>query len=57
MDNSLVYTEYDGTLKPRRERQVRESMKAHVCGGTVVATGVHREKGVDPGASPTSAGH
>jgi hypothetical protein len=56
MDNSLVYTEYDGTLKPRRERQVTASMKAHVCGDTAVATGVRREKGVDPGASPTSAG-
>ena len=62
MDNSLVYTDYDGTLKTkadflasvkaaghRPEQQVTESMNAHVYGDTAVVTGVYRVKGVDPG--------
>jgi hypothetical protein len=68
IDNWLVYTDYDGTLKTkadflasvkaagrRPEPQVRKSMKAHVYGDTAVVTGVYRLKGVDR-ASHTSAG-
>jgi ketosteroid isomerase-like protein len=60
MDNSLVYTDYDSTLKTkadflagvkaaghRPEQQVTESMNTHVCGDTAVVTGVYRVKGVD----------
>jgi hypothetical protein len=68
MDNSLVYTDYDGVLKTkadflasgkaaghRPEQQVTESMKAHVYGDAAVVTGVYRVKRVDQG-SHTSAG-
>ena len=62
LDNSLVYTDYDGTLKTkadflasvkaaghRPEQQVTESMDARVYGDTAVVTGVYRVKGVDKG--------
>ncbi len=62
MDNSLVYTDYDGVLKTkadflasmkaaghRPEHQVTESMNEHVYGDAAVVTGVCRVKGVDQG--------
>jgi uncharacterized protein DUF4440 len=62
LDNSLVYTDYDGTLKTkadflasvkaaghRPEPQVTGSMNGHVCGDTAVVTGLYRVKGVDQG--------
>ncbi len=62
MDNSLVHTDYDGTLKTkadflagvkaaahRPELQVTESMNAQVYGKAAVVTGVYRVKGVDQG--------
>ena len=62
MDNSLVYTDYDGVLKTkadflasgkavghRPEQQVTESMKAHVYGDAAVVTGVYRVKRLDQG--------
>jgi ketosteroid isomerase-like protein len=62
MDNSLVYTDYDGTLKTkadfltsvkatghRPEQQVTETLDARVYGDTAVVTGVYRVKGVDKG--------
>jgi ketosteroid isomerase-like protein len=62
MDDSLVCTDYDGTLKTkadflasvkaaghRPEQQVTESMNAHVYGDAAVVTGVSRVKGVDQG--------
>jgi ketosteroid isomerase-like protein len=61
-DNSLLYTDYDGTLKAkadflasvkaaghRPEQKVTESMNAHDYGDTAVGTGVYRVKGVDQG--------
>ena len=58
MDNSLVYNDYDGTVKTkadflasvkaaghRPEQQVTESMNRHVDGDTAVVTGVYRVKG------------
>jgi ketosteroid isomerase-like protein len=61
-DNSLLYIDYDGTLKAkadflasvkaaghRPEQKVTESMNAHVYGNTAVGTGVCRVKGVDQG--------
>jgi ketosteroid isomerase-like protein len=60
--NSLVYTDYDGTIMtksdflasvkaPARhpEQQVTESMNAHVYGDSAVVTGVYRVKGTDKG--------
>ena len=57
LDNSLVYTDYDGVLKTkadflasgkavghRPEQQVTESMKAHVYRDAAVVTGVYRVK-------------
>jgi len=62
LDNSLVYTDYDGTLKTKSnflasvkapghspEQQVTESMDAHVYGESAVVTGVYRVKGMDKG--------
>jgi ketosteroid isomerase-like protein len=62
LDNSLVYTDYDGTLKTKGdflasvkasrhspEQQVTESMGTHVYGDGAVVTGVYRVKGVDNG--------
>jgi hypothetical protein len=61
MDNSLVYTDYEGTRKTKvdflagvkaaghRQPQVTESMKAHVYGDTAVVTGVYGVEGVDQG--------
>ena len=51
MDNSLVYTDYDGILEAkaagqceaaghRSEHQVTESMNPHVYGDTAVVAGV-----------------
>jgi ketosteroid isomerase-like protein len=70
MDNSLVCTDYDGTLKTkadflasvkaaghRPEQQVTESMNAHVYGDTAVGTGVYRVKGVDQGKPYQRRGH
>jgi hypothetical protein len=68
MDNSLVYTDYEGTLQTkadflarmkaaghRPELQVTESMNAHVYGDTAVVTGVYCVERGGPGASHTSA--
>jgi hypothetical protein len=62
MDNSLLYTDYDGVLKTkadflatgkaaghRPEQQVTESIKAHVYGDAAVVTGVYRVKRVEQG--------
>jgi ketosteroid isomerase-like protein len=62
LDNSLVYTDYDGTMMtkadflanvkaPSRhpEQQVTESMNAHVYGDSAVVTGVYRVKGTENG--------
>jgi hypothetical protein len=62
MDNSLVCTDYDGTLKTkadflasvkaaghRPEPQVTASRNAHRYGDTAVVAGVYRLKGVDQG--------
>jgi len=62
LDNSLVYTDYDGAMMtkadflasvkaPARhpEQQVTESMNAHVYGDIAVVTGVYRVKGMDKG--------
>jgi ketosteroid isomerase-like protein len=62
LDNSLVYTDYDGTLKTKAdflagvralalspEQQVTESMTAQVYGDVAVVTGVYRVKGINKG--------
>ena len=62
LDNSLVYTDYDGTVltkpdflasvkAPERQpqQQVTESMNARVYGDTAVVTGVYRVKGTEKG--------
>jgi ketosteroid isomerase-like protein len=62
LDNSLVYTDYDGTMltkadflatvkAPARhpEQQVTESMSAYVYGDAVVVTGVYHVKGTENG--------
>jgi ketosteroid isomerase-like protein len=62
LDNSLVYTDYDGTLKTKAdflagmkvatlhpEEQVTESMSGREFGDTVVMTGIYRVKGVSKG--------
>jgi ketosteroid isomerase-like protein len=62
LDNSLTYTDYDGTLKTKsdflaevkasghnREQQIVESTVARVYGDTAVVTGVYQVKGTDQG--------
>lgn len=62
LDNSLVYTDYDGTMltKPdflasvkaparQPQQQVTESMNARVYGDSAVVTGVYRVKGSEKG--------
>jgi len=62
LDNSLVYTDYDGTFKTKADflagmravtlhptEQVTESMTAHGFGDTVLVTGIYRVKGVNKG--------
>ena len=62
LDDSLVYTDYDGTLKTKSdflaavkapmhnpEQQVVESMSARVYGDTAIIIGIYRVKGVDKG--------
>jgi hypothetical protein len=62
LDDSLTYTDYDGTLKTKsdflagvkapghnRELQVVESTAARVYGDTAVVTGIYQVKGVDKG--------
>jgi len=62
LDDSLTYTDYDGTLKTKsdflaavkapglnREEEVVESTSAHVYGETAVVIGVYRVRGVDKG--------
>ena len=62
LDNSLVYTDYDGTMltKPdflasvkaaarQPQQQVTESMNARVYGDGAVVTGVYRVKGTEKG--------
>jgi Domain of unknown function (DUF4440) len=69
MDNSLVYTDYEGTLKTkadflagmkaaghRPEQQVTESMDAHVYGDTAVVTGVYCVERVDQGQAIPAPG-
>jgi ketosteroid isomerase-like protein len=64
LDSSLVYTDYDGTMKSKAdflvavkaptkhpEQQVTESMAAHVYGDSAVVTGVYRVKGTENGKS------
>jgi ketosteroid isomerase-like protein len=62
LDNSLVYTDYDGIVMtkvdflasvkaPARQpqQQVTESMNARVYGDSAVVTGVYRVKGAEKG--------
>jgi hypothetical protein len=62
LDNSLVYTDYDGTLKTKAdflasvkaiglhpEQQITESMTAQVYGNSAVVTGIYRIKGLENG--------
>jgi ketosteroid isomerase-like protein len=62
LDSSLVYTDYDGSMKSKAdflaavkapakhpEQQVTESMNAHVYGDSAVVTGVYRVKGMENG--------
>jgi ketosteroid isomerase-like protein len=62
LDNSLVYTDYDGTFKTKAdflagvkapglvpEQQVTESMTATVYGEAAVVTGVYRIRGTNKG--------
>jgi ketosteroid isomerase-like protein len=62
LDDSLAYTDYDGTLKTKsdflaevkspehnREQQVVESTSVRVYGNTAVVIGVYRVKGLDQG--------
>jgi Domain of unknown function (DUF4440) len=62
LDDSLAYTDYDGTLKTKsdflaevkspehnREQQVVESTSVRVYGSTAVVIGVYRVKGLDQG--------
>ena len=62
LDNSLVYTDYDGTMmtKPdfltsvraparQPQQQVTESMNARVYGDSAIVTGVYRVKGTEKG--------
>jgi hypothetical protein len=62
LDNSLTYTDYDGTLKSKSdflagvkasahtpEEETAESMSAQIYGDTAVVVGVYRVKGIDRG--------
>lgn len=62
LDDSLTYTDYDGTLKTKadflagvkapwdhRQQQAVESTSAHVYGDTAVVIGIYRVKGIDKG--------
>lgn len=62
LDNSLVYTDYDGTLKTKAdflaslrapalnpEQQVTESMTVQVYGDVAVVIGIYRVKGINKG--------
>jgi ketosteroid isomerase-like protein len=62
LDDSLTYTDYDGTLKTKSdflagvkapghspEQEVVESTSAQVYGDTAVVIGVYRVKGIDKG--------
>jgi ketosteroid isomerase-like protein len=62
LDDSLAYTDYDGTLKTKSdflaavkapghnpEQQAVESTSARVYGDTAIVIGVYRVKGVDKG--------
>jgi ketosteroid isomerase-like protein len=62
LDDSLAYTDYDGTLKTKGdflaavkakghnpEQQVVESTSARVYGDTAVVVGIYRVKGIDQG--------
>ena len=62
LDDSLAYTDYDGTLKTKGdflasvrapghspEQETAEFMSAHVYGDTAVVIGVYRVKGTDKG--------
>ena len=62
LDNSLTYTDYDGTLKTKsdflaevkasghnREQQMVESTSARIYGDTAVVIGIYRVKGIDKG--------
>jgi hypothetical protein len=62
LDDSLAYTDYDGTLRTKsdflaevkspehnREQQVVESTSVRVYGNTAVVIGVYRVKGLDQG--------
>jgi ketosteroid isomerase-like protein len=62
LDNSLVYTDYDGTMMTKADflasvkdparhpdQQVTESMTAHVYGDSAVVTGVYHVKGIEKG--------
>jgi ketosteroid isomerase-like protein len=62
LDDSLTYTDYDGTLKTKsdflaavkaagqsREEEVVESTSAQVYGETAVVIGVYRVRGVEKG--------
>ncbi len=64
LDNSLLYTDYDGKLMTKAdflssvkalslhpEQQVTESMSAQVYGDSAVVTGVYRVKGTEKGKS------
>jgi ketosteroid isomerase-like protein len=62
LDDSLAYTDYDGTLKTKSdflaavrapghnpEQQVVESTSARVYGDTAIVIGIYRVKGMDKG--------
>jgi ketosteroid isomerase-like protein len=62
LDNSLTYTDYDGTLKSKSdflagvkaaahtpEEETAESMSAQIYGDTAVVVGVYRVRGIDRG--------
>ncbi len=62
LDNSLTYTDYDGSLKTKSdflagvkaaahtpEEETAESMSAQIYGDTAVVVGVYRVKGIDKG--------
>ncbi len=62
LDNSMIYVDYDGTLKTKAEfmarvkapnshpqQEVTESMTAHIFGSTAIVTGIYVAKGVENG--------
>src|SRR5580704_10860898 len=62
LDNSLTYTDYDGSLKTKSdflagvkaaahtpEEETAESMSAQIYGDTAVVVGVYRVRGIDRG--------